>query len=315
MSAIFPVEESTPDHQNPAQVYISSLPSANSRRVMGLSLNGIIRLMSDKDVEIAKDAFLYFPWQLLTYEYTQAVRARLIESMTPNTANRHLSALRGVLKECWRLRLMSPEDYQRATDLKNIPSDAEPAGRDISDFEMRKILLSCYEDGKRGVRNLAALGILATCSLRRAELENLKLADFDPETGDLHVLGKGRKQRTVSVVNKARRNLDVWLAIRGDAPGPLFYSFGKGDRMKVGNPWRADDLYTFIKQRAKELGLKKITPHDFRRTFIGNALDAGIDPVLLTFITGHASVDMLKKYDRRPKRARRAAQEKIDLPI
>lgn len=315
MSAISLVPESTPDHQNPALVYIASLPSANSRRVMRLSLNGIIRLMSDDDVEILPDAYILFTWHRLRYEMTQAIRARLIESMTPNSANRHLSALRGVLKECWRLQLMSADEYQRAVDLKNITGDAEPAGRDISDFEMRKILLSCYEDGKRGLRNLAALGILATCSLRRAELESLTLDDFDAETGDLRVQGKGRKKRTVSVVNKARRNLDSWLAIRGAAPGPLFYSFGKGDRMKVGNPWRADDLYTFIKQRAKELGLKKITPHDFRRTFIGNALDAGIDPVLLTKITGHASVDMLTKYDRRPKRARRAAQEKIDLPI
>lgn len=279
------------------------------------TLKSIIRLMTDADVEIPNDAWEWFAWERLRYQEVQAIRARLIESVPPNTANRHLSALRGVLKECWNLGLMTAEEYQRASNVKNVVGVSKPAGRDIPDHELRKVLLSCYEDGKRGIRNLAALAILATCSLRRDELENLDLSDFDPITGDLQVQGKGRKYRTVTIVNKARQALDAWLQVRGDAPGALFYAFRRGDKMKPDSRWKAGDLYLFIVRRGEALGLKHLTPHDFRRTFIGNALDAGIDPVLLTTITGHASVDMLKKYDRRPQRARRDAQKKIDLPI
>jgi integrase len=307
--------EHSPARQSPALVYIASLPSPNSQRVMRLTLNGIIRLMTDQDGELPKDAYVHFPWAQLRYQETQAIRARLLVSMPPATVNRHLSALRGVMKECWRLGLIDAETYRRAVDLENVKGESQPVGRDIPDHELRRILLSCHDDENRGVRNFAALAILATCGLRRAEMEGLTLADFDLATGDLTVYGKGRKTRQVTVLNRARVALDRWIAIRGDAPGPLFYAFGKGDRMKVGKPWRADDLYNFIKDRAKELRLKKVTPHDFRRTFIGNALDADVDAVLLTAITGHASVDMLKKYDRRPQRARRDAQKKIDLPI
>lgn len=283
---------------------------------MRLTLNNICRIMMDDDGGIPADAYIAASWEMLRYQHTQAIRARLIESMPPASVNRHLSALRGVLRQCWRLGYITAEEYQRAVDLKNVTGDSRLAGRDIPTHELREILLSCYSDGNRGIRNLAAIAILATCGLRRQELAALDLSDFDPETGDLEIrFGKGRKQRTVSVFNKARQALDAWLFVRGDAPGALFYSFLKGDKVKAGQRWNADDLYSFITQRASELGLKRITPHDFRRTFIGNALDEGIDPVLLTGITGHASVDMLRKYDRRPQKARRNAQKKIDLPI
>lgn len=316
MSAIIPSQSIQKSETNPAVVYIASLTSENSRRVMRVTLNSIIRLMTDRDVKIPKDAYIQFSWQDLRYQHTQTIRARLIEVMPPASVNRHLSALRGVMKECWRLGYISADDYRVIVDFKNVSGDSQLAGRDIPDSELRTILLSCYGDGKRGIRNLAAIAIIATSGLRRAELAQLDLADFDPETGDLKVMrGKGRKIRTVSVFNKARQALDAWLEIRGTEPGALFYSFRRGDKVKIGSRWSANDLYEFIKGKAKEFGLKHLTPHDFRRNFIGNALDAGIDPVLLTQITGHSSVDMLKKYDRRPQKARRNAQRKIDLPI
>lgn len=171
------------------------------------------------------------------------------------------------------------------------------------------------DDGVKGVRDAAVIGILATCGLRRAEFSGLQLDDFDPETGALRVFGKGRKERIVYVVRTARKLLDVWLVKRGDCPGPLFYSAAKGSKLNTGRPMGAQAAYSMIADRTKVLGIPKITPHDFRRTYIGNMLDAGVDPVLLTRLTGHASVEMLKRYDRRAESDKREAQTKIDLPL
>ena len=50
------------------------------------------------------------PWHRLGYQHTQALRAALADRYSPATVNRHLAALRGVLKEAWRLGLMDAED-------------------------------------------------------------------------------------------------------------------------------------------------------------------------------------------------------------
>ena len=57
------------------------------------------------------------PWGRLRYAHTQAVRTHLAATYAPATANRMLAALRGVLREAWRLGQMSGEDFHRAVDL------------------------------------------------------------------------------------------------------------------------------------------------------------------------------------------------------
>lgn len=116
------------------------------------------------------------------------------------------------------------------------------------------------------------------------------------------------------VVNKTQTALAEWLNLRGDTPGALFLSVNKGGKVSS-RRLQPTAIYNMIEQRRKTAGLKKITPHDFRRTFISNLLDEHVDAVTITKLTGHASVDLLKRYDRRPERAKMDAVKKLDLPI
>ena len=47
-----------------------------------------------------------FPWHEVTYSESVAVRMALVERYKPATVNKMLSALRGVLKQTWRLGLL-----------------------------------------------------------------------------------------------------------------------------------------------------------------------------------------------------------------
>jgi hypothetical protein len=51
------------------------------------------------------------PWWELRYQHLNAIRAILLETRTLSTGNRVLAAMRGVLKACWELELMSTDHY------------------------------------------------------------------------------------------------------------------------------------------------------------------------------------------------------------
>jgi hypothetical protein len=98
--------------RNPAVVYLARL-AAGSRRAMSAALETLARIASGPAA--TADAF---PWAALRYQHTQALRTALAARYAPSTANRQLSALRGVLREAWRLGAMTAEDYRRAADLE-----------------------------------------------------------------------------------------------------------------------------------------------------------------------------------------------------
>src|SRR5687767_8132926 len=82
-----------PADQNPALVYLASLKSAHSKRAMRQSLTVIA------DIVLPGCAIEAFPWHLLRYQHTQAMRVKLADTTGTPAANRHIYALRGVLKE------------------------------------------------------------------------------------------------------------------------------------------------------------------------------------------------------------------------
>lgn len=110
------------------------------------------------------------PWHELRYGHTQALRSWLAEHCSPPAANRHLAALRGVLREAWRLGLMNGQDLARAVDLANVPGRSLPAGRYVEDGEVRRLVAACLADDTSGGRwDAAVLAALFVGGLRRVE--------------------------------------------------------------------------------------------------------------------------------------------------
>ncbi|GGT11583.1 hypothetical protein ACFFV7_36105 [Nonomuraea spiralis] len=53
---------------------------------------------------------------------------------SPAYRNKHLAALRGVLKEAWKLGLLSTDDHQRAVALAPFGGHREPTGQHVPDI-------------------------------------------------------------------------------------------------------------------------------------------------------------------------------------
>lgn len=305
---VAPIERPTLE-RNPAAVYLAGL-APGSRRAMHQALNVIAALLSSGHAEA-----LTFSWHQLRYQHTAAVRAQLAERYAAATANKMLAALRGVLRASWRLGQISAEDYQVACDIGAIRSETLPAGRNVSIGELASIMGVCAVDtGPLGIRDSAICALLYGCGLRRAELVALDTGDYDPVDGTLRIQGKRNKQRLVPVVGNVQEALHDWLQMRGSESGPLFVRIYRGGHLSPQSRLTTQAVYTILAARARQAGVKPFSPHDLRRTFVGDLLEAGADIVTVQKLAGHSNVTTTARYDRRGEATKRKAAKMLHVP-
>ena len=148
------VTPSVPLDQHPAVIYLARL-APGSRRTMRGALDTIAALLSGGQADAEA-----LPWHQLRYQHTAAVRAALVEKYAPATANKHLAALRGVLKEAWRLSQMESDDFHRAVDLPGVKGSTLPKGRALSSGEIRELFEACADGKPGGARDAALIAAL-----------------------------------------------------------------------------------------------------------------------------------------------------------
>ncbi|GAA4088477.1 tyrosine-type recombinase/integrase [Nonomuraea soli] len=295
--------------RDPYHVYLDSLTSPESRRTMQGCLDRIARLISGEQAVTGSG----LPWHLLRYEHTVRIRTLLTEQgWSAAYVNKHLVALRRVLKEAWRLGQLTAEEHARATDLAPVRQSRLPTGHHVPPEVVGAALAEC-DATPAGVRDAALIAVLYSTGCRRAEIAGLTLADYDSAGRSLRVRGKRDKQRMVYLTREAIGLVERWIAVRGDAPGPLFSPFTKTGGLRP-RPLSGQGIADILTRRLGEAGAPRRTAHDFRRTFIGELLDAGVDLATAQALVGHSSPATTARYDRRPERTRREAVDRLRLP-
>ncbi len=322
-----------PADRDPLHVYLRRL-SERSRRVMGVALERQARLLTGGRRGAAE-----VDWSLVDYQHTAALRAALQEAwsddhgdaqkLAPATIKLYLAALRGVLRECWRLGHTNAETYRRAADIAPVRGETAPRGRALSADEIRALFAVCRRDpAPAGRRDAALLAVLYGAGLRRSEVSGLDVHDYTATTGALQVRhGKGDKARLVYLAGAGAAALTDWLALRGTRPGPLFLRLdNQGEilwerTIRTGNAVRtlparlsAQGLFYILRRRGREADLEPFSPHDLRRTFISDLLDAGADISATQRLAGHAQVTTTQRYDRRGEESKRKAAALIQVP-
>jgi len=307
--AVTTATELTTADNNAALVYLASLGSAHSRRAMAAALARLAALAGYPDAETC-------PWGQMRAAHTAALRARLVaEGLAPATVNQALAALRGVLTAAWRLGQMTSDDYARAIDVKSVKSvaAAQATGRAVTYGEIMALSAATADGTPSGVRDAAILAVAYACGLRREELANLRLEDYNAASGQIMVTGKGGKTRELFIDNGGKRALDSWLALRGAGGEHVFTAIRKGGHITT-QGMTAQAVYNAIVNRCEAAKVDGVTPHDFRRTFVGELLDAGVDLATAASLAGHSNPATTQGYDRRGSRARQAAAAKLHWP-
>jgi integrase/recombinase XerD len=283
---------------SPMAAYLSRL-APSSRLTIAKLLKRIVTLLGSSTAAEA------FPWSRLDYATTIQLRQALVSRYAPATANLALSALRGVLREAWRLGQISFEDFKRAGDLACVRGDCSSPRKHVDTGKIEKLLAVTRSDlTLRGRRDFAILSVLFEAGLRRAELAHLDLSHIDG--GRLMVFGKGRKWRMATLGQDAIAALETWLLVRGRAPGALFLPIHRSGSAR---PRRlsTEAVARIVARRAHEAGVGELRPHDLRRAFATRLLETGVDVLVVQRILGHRSVATTQIYDCRIDSAAQAA--------
>jgi len=131
-------------------IYLGRMAPASARGFL-IALNNIAEFISND----TKDCY-ELDWAGLTYQDTAGAREGLAAGYATRTANYGLCALRGVLKECWRLGLMTHKEFSRATELAAVRGNNSAAGRVLT-VEGHRGNLDSNRIGRKCWRSLRAI--------------------------------------------------------------------------------------------------------------------------------------------------------------
>ena len=173
------------------------------------------------------------------------------------------------------------------------------AGRALTYGEWQALLGVCMADPTpAGARDGALFAILKVTGLRRAEVAALKLEDYDRGIGSIRIDGKRRKVRSIPFEDSgALEALHDWLAVRGEAPGPLLRRIKKGDKVQL-QGLTEQGIYHILLKRGQQAGLAHFTPHDLRRTCATGMTKLGATRFIAQRVIGHKEAGVGSVYDR-----------------
>jgi integrase/recombinase XerC len=220
-------------------------------------------------------------------------RADLLERrLSPATVNRHLAALRSLVKLARTLGLVP-----WALEVPSVESRPyrDTKGPGLEGFRALLALLDKRLDEK-GSRDRAVLHLLFDLALRREEAVHLDLEDLNLKAGTVAVLGKKRTEKeTLTLPEPTKAALSAWLEARGTEPGPLFGNF---DRAGKGSRLTGRSVHRLVRDLGLEAGLGVVRPHGLRHAAITEALDlTGGNVRAVQRFSRHRDVRVLATYD------------------
>lgn len=157
-----------------------------------------------------------------------------------------------------------------------------PKGLSVKEIEM--VRESCKTNRERAI-----MEVMYSTACRLSEVANMKISDLDRQNMSLNVVGKGDKERTVYLSDKAMYHLNKYLLSRKENryDGPSDYLF-IGERNPFGNLTGSaiERIVDKIEQRARIS--KKLTPHVFRHTAATLMMENGAKLEDVQHILGHS---------------------------
>ncbi len=219
----------------------------------------------------------------------------------PSTVNVRIAAIRSYLAYAADMDI-SIQSVALAVD-QISPCKTVKKEKPILSEDALSAILAAPPNSKAGIRDRLILVLLYDTAVRISELLNVRLCDIVLETQypSVFISGKGNKERTIQLTDKAVEHLREYLRVyhRESARETYLISTtikGVTDRMSVGNVQRIIKKYA---EQVRQTGIdlpQSVHPHMFRRTRATNLYQDGVAIELVSTVLGHARTDTTKNY-------------------
>ncbi len=274
--------------------------SAGRERIKALVLAGVASPHSRRAYGRALDEFLgWSEGRPFTRALVQQYRAALEQKgLAAASINLRLAAVRKLASEAAESGLLAAGQASAIARVKGAARRGVRAGNWLTREQAQALLDTPDPRTVKGKRDRAILALLIGCGLRRSEIAALDAAAIEQRDGRWVVVdlkGKGNRVRTVPVPAWVKNAIDEWTAAAVIPKGKLFRSLNKGGAV-WGDGITEKVVWWIVQEHARAIGVRRLAPHDLRRTCAKLCRAAGGDLEQIQFLLGHASIQTTERY-------------------
>lgn len=221
----------------------------------------------------------------------QAYISSMLDARSASTANQRYRSL----QQWFRWLADVEEEIETSPMAKMRPPTVPETPPEVLTVEQVKNLL----DGAKGNdmvsrRDTAIIRLLFDLGGRLGELAGLKVDDVDRERGEVQVLGKGRRQRTLAMSSNTALALSRYMRSRATNKHARRPELWLADSNR--GPLGSNGIYLMLRRRGRAIGIERLHPHLFRHTVAHRWLAAGGSEGDLMKNMGWRSPQMLRRY-------------------
>lgn len=225
--------------------------------------------------------------------------------LAPKTINRKLSALSSYLDFLTEKDLMN---HNPCKSVRRPRQEVLTPTKDITDQQVAEILESVDSKSPSAPLHRTVLYLLFATGIRKAELIQLKRKDYRHINGHavIDITAKGGKQLLKVLHPDCAAVLDDyirWMSSQGRKLHPqdwLLQPTKNPEDGELNKKLRPSSIDYILKKACQKVGIsEKISPHSARATYIGSALENGVDLWKVSQDVGHSSVRTTEIYNKR----------------
>lgn len=229
--------------------------------------------------------------QIPLTEVTEAHVQQYLETTSanqlPSTRKRKLSTLKSLFKYAYKVGAI-PRDVACMLNSPRVPDD-------LAERILPRNLVLKLINAAENQRDRVLLTVLYSTGVRASEAAGLRWIDCRGRSktdGQISVLGKGQKRRTIRLTD------DVWAELQALKPaGAAAEDFIFLSEAGWKKPLNRTRIAHIVRETAKRAGLEEhVSPHWMRHCHASHALENGAPLPLISATLGHTSLGTTSRY-------------------